>query len=127
MGCLRALPLAFISVLLTFSVRQALAWNIPTHMITGSIAHEIIRRENPSAVANVTAILEHRSWYVTRWQIQLSKLPQPERNEMLFMLAARWADDIRTQDRAQRRGLWHYINFPFKPEGERIEHKPRTL
>jgi hypothetical protein len=95
-------------------------------MITGSIAHEIIKRENPSAVANVTAILEHRSWYETSWQIQLSKLPEPERNEMLFMLAARWADDIRTQDRAQRRGLWHYINFPFKPEGEppSIESKP---
>ena len=37
---------------------------------------------------------------------------------MLFMLAARWADDIRTLDKAQSRLPWHYVDFPFKPEGE---------
>jgi S1/P1 Nuclease len=34
------------------------------------------------------------------------------------MQAARWADDIRTQDRTQNRPSWHYINLPFKPEGQ---------
>ena len=34
------------------------------------------------------------------------------------MQAARWADDIRIQDKAQNRSRWHYINFPFKPEGQ---------
>ena len=37
---------------------------------------------------------------------------------MLFMLAARWADDIRTLDKAESRLPWHYIDFPFKPAGE---------
>ena len=37
---------------------------------------------------------------------------------MLFMLAARWADDIRTLDKAQSRLPWQYVDFPFKPEGE---------
>jgi len=37
---------------------------------------------------------------------------------MLFMLAARWADDIRTLDKAQSRLPWHYVDFPFKPEAE---------
>ena len=37
---------------------------------------------------------------------------------MLFMLAARWADDIRTRDPAESHPLWHYVDFPFKPEGE---------
>jgi S1/P1 Nuclease len=36
---------------------------------------------------------------------------------MLFMLAPRWADDIR-RDNAQHRGPWHYINFSFKPDGQ---------
>jgi hypothetical protein len=31
--------------------------------------------------------------------------------ELLFMLAARWADDVRKSDRAQDRPQWHYINF----------------
>src|SRR6185295_2416528 len=38
--------------------------------------------------------------------------------EMLFMMAARWADDIRTQAKLQREVVWHFINWPFKPEGE---------
>src|ERR1044071_2628520 len=37
---------------------------------------------------------------------------------MLFLLAARWADDIRTLDKAESRLPWHYVDFPFKPEGE---------
>jgi S1/P1 nuclease len=48
----------------------------------------------------------------------LEKLPEAERDEMLFMLAARWADDIRTLEKAESRLLWHYIDFPFKPEHE---------
>ena len=48
----------------------------------------------------------------------MEKLPEPDRDEMLFMLAARWADDIRTRDKAESRLPWHYIDFPFKPEGE---------
>jgi len=40
----------------------------------------------------------------------------PDRDEMLFMLAPRWADDIRSRDKAQHRALWHYVNFPFKPD-----------
>src|SRR5215813_37164 len=34
------------------------------------------------------------------------------------MQAARWPDDIRTNDKQQHRALWHYINWPFKPEGQ---------
>jgi S1/P1 Nuclease len=37
---------------------------------------------------------------------------------VLFMPAARWADDVRIQDKAQNRPSWHYINLPFKPEGQ---------
>ena len=36
---------------------------------------------------------------------------------VLFVQAARWADDIRIQDKAQNRPRWHYINSPFRPEG----------
>jgi len=62
--------------------------------------------------------LEKNSWYETRWKSQLEKLPESERDEMLFILAACWADDIRTRDEAESHPPWHYIDFPFKPEGE---------
>jgi hypothetical protein len=48
----------------------------------------------------------------------MEKLSERERDEMLFMLAARWADDIRTRDKAESRLPWHYVDFPYKPEGE---------
>jgi hypothetical protein len=44
--------------------------------------------------------------------------PESERTEILFMLTARWADDIRRRDGEQDRPRWHYINLPFKPDGE---------
>ena len=34
------------------------------------------------------------------------------------MRAARWADDIRTKDPSLSHRLWHFVDFPFKPEGE---------
>jgi len=103
-----------------------LAWNIPGHMLSGAIAYQILQRESPTAIAAVRAMLEKNPWFETRWKSQLEKLPQAERDEMLFMLAARWADDIRTRDPAESHPLWHYVDFPFKPEGEpaSIETKP---
>jgi len=46
---------------------------------------------------------------------------------MLFMLAARWADDIRTRDKGESRLPWHYVDFPFKPEGERASIQAMEL
>jgi S1/P1 nuclease len=97
---------------------DGLAWNIPGHMLSGAIAYQILQRENPSTIPTVRPVLEKNSWYETRGKAQLDKQPASDRNEMLFMLAARWADDIRTRDKAESRLPWHYIDFPFKPEGE---------
>jgi hypothetical protein len=47
------------------------------------------------------------------------QFPVADHGLVLFMQAARWADDIRTRDKAQNRPPWHYINLPFKPEGHR--------
>jgi hypothetical protein len=50
---------------------------------------------------------------------RLHDVPVADHGLVLFMQAARWADDIRTRDKAQNRPPWHYINLPFKPEGHR--------
>ena len=99
---------------------QLWAWNIPGHMLSGAIAYQILQRENPSTITTVRSVLEKNPWYETRWKSQLEKLPRAERDEMLFMLAARWADEIRTDDKAESHPLWHYVDFPFKPEGEPV-------
>jgi hypothetical protein len=79
----------------------ALAWNTSIHMVHGAMTYQILRQENPSTIEAVRLILEKHPWHEKRWRGQLEKLPEAERNEMVFMLAARWAHDIRTKDRSQ--------------------------
>src|SRR5262249_19822303 len=45
---------------------------------------------------------------------------------VLFMQAARWADDIRMTDKQYHRALWHYINWPFKPEGQPVSVQTKS-
>jgi hypothetical protein len=49
---------------------------------------------------------------------RLQEVPAADRDMVLFMQVARWPDDIRIKDRQHNRGPWHYINWPFKPEGQ---------
>ena len=107
----------FLAILIMLPL-GALAWNIPGHMLSGAIAYQILQQESPATIPIVRSILEKNPWYETRWKPQLEKLPEIERDEMLFMLAARWADDIRIKDPSLSRPLWHFVDFPFKPEGE---------
>jgi hypothetical protein len=97
---------------------DGLAWNIPGHMLSGAIAYQILQQQTPGTIPIIRSVLEKNPWFDTRWKSQLQKLPDTERDGVLFMLAARWADDIRIRDKAESHSPWHYIDFPFKPEGE---------
>ena len=44
-------------------------------------------------------------------------MAQQDQERMLFMLAARWADDVRG-DKAFDHPAWHYIDYPYKPKGQ---------
>jgi S1/P1 Nuclease len=105
-------------VLLTLAVfpLPALAWNIPGHMLSAAIAYQVLQQENPQTIEKVKTLLEKHPWYANQWQARLQDVPVADRDQVLFMQASRWADDIRTQDKAQNRPSWHYINLPFKPE-----------
>jgi hypothetical protein len=103
---------------------SASGWNTPTHMVTGAIAYRTLESESPRTVSVIQTLLEKHPWDADRWRDNVEKLPESQRGEMLFMLAARWADDIRAQANLQREVRWHYINFPFKPTGEPEEIKP---
>jgi hypothetical protein len=96
----------------------AFAWNIPGHLLSAIVTYQFLRQENPKTIEKVKAVLEKHPWYANQWQARLQDIPTAERDLVSFMQAARWADDIRTQDKAQNRPSWHYINLPFKPEGQ---------
>ena len=63
-------------------------------------------------------MLEKNPRYTNQWQARLQDVPVVDHGLVLFMQAARWADDIRIRDKAQNRPSWHYINWPFKPAGQ---------
>jgi hypothetical protein len=107
-------------VLFTLTVLPlpASAWNIPGHMLSAAITYQILLQQNPSTIEKVKAVLEKHPWYANQWQARLQDVPVADHGLVLFMQASRWPDDIRTQDKAQNRPSWHYINLPFKPDGQ---------
>jgi S1/P1 Nuclease len=111
--------LAFVVVIMVTALPlPASAWNIPGHMLSGAIAYQVLRQENPQIVEQVKSVLVKHPWYANQWQARLQDVPIADRDIVLFMQAARWADDIRIRDKQYHRRSWHYINWPFKPEGQ---------
>jgi S1/P1 Nuclease len=109
-------------VLLTLTLLPlpAFAWSIPGHMLSAAIAYQVLQRESPQTIDKVKAVLEKHPWYANQWQARMQDTPVSDRDMVLFMQAARWADELRITDRQHHRGLWHYINWPFKPEGQPV-------
>ena len=97
---------------------SAYAWNRATHMATGSIAYRELMTNSPQTAARIVTILKQHPEYRTRWAGKLNDptLSEQERNEYLFMLAARWPDDVRGKDNPYDHPTWHYVNFIYAPE-----------
>ncbi len=95
----------------------AFAWNKPGHMVSAAIAYAELKEKNPDTITAIVALLQSLPESKSKWRGKLEDVAPEDRELFLFMLAARWADDIRG-DRAYDRGDWHYINYPFKPKDE---------
>lgn len=102
----------------------ALGWNKAGHMTSGAIAYQVLKKESPATIARVVALLKEHPWYELRWEARLRDVPAADRDVYLFMLAARWADDARS-DQEFHHAEWHYINYPFRPASEGKEVKTR--
>jgi S1/P1 Nuclease len=87
-------------------------------MLSAALAYQVLRQENPPTIEKVKVVLEKHPWYANQWQARLQDVPVADLDMVLFMQVARWADDIRLRDKQHHRALWHYINWPFKPEGQ---------
>jgi S1/P1 Nuclease len=96
----------------------ASAWNIPGHMLSGIIAYQVLQQENPQTIEKVKAVLKNHPWYSNQWYARFQDVPVADHGLVLFIQAARWPDELRITDRQYHRGPWHYINWPFKPEGQ---------
>jgi hypothetical protein len=101
------------------AVSSACAWNKAGHMVSGALAYADLKQSNPQTLARVIALLKSHPQFQTTWAPRLAQghLSPEEQELYLFMLAARWPDDIRG-DPTFHHGAWHYINLPYKPEGQ---------
>lgn len=111
---MKARILALIALALFSS--PAMAWNRAGHMTTGAIAYGELQQTAPDKVQKVIALLKLHPEFGSRWQPELDKAPltTKEKDQYLFMLAARWPDDIRGGTDFDR-PTWHYVNLPFTP------------
>ncbi len=86
-------------------------------MVTGAIAYDELLKTSPATIARAVGILRQHPQYDSRWKPQLSGMNEQGQERLLFMLAARWPDDIRG-DSAFDHPEWHYIDYPYKPPGQ---------
>ncbi len=105
-----------------FLVESAQAWNKAGHMVAATIAYHSLQQLSLQSLERAVNLLRKHPDYKRRWRRRVSShAHESDRQIHLFMLASRWADDIRSSrhpshDRDQ--ASWHYINFPFKPKGQ---------
>lgn len=101
---------------LTYSM--ALAWNKPTHMAIGAIAYQDLQKTSPKTVNRVVALLKQHPYFQKQWmpKIDSLQLSVDAQQEYLFMLAARWPDDIRNKDAYHDHSSWHYIDYIYAPQ-----------
>lgn len=106
------------------------AWNKAGHMVTGAVAYKVMQQEHPLALAKVIALLKEHPRYESHWEVQIHRpfVPAEDRDMYLFMLAARWADDVRNDPDYYPPGenldRIHYINMPFLVPGSPSDIQP---
>src|SRR5687767_2448954 len=113
-------PLFLLPLLWLLAAGSALAWNKAGHMTTGAIAYRELKAADPAALAKVIAALRLHPQYAQYWQKTVEEFPGEDGEIILFMFAARWADDVRGRPEFHRE-VWHYINYPYRPPSTATE------
>ena len=86
---MKRLSIALCLALLTLS-RTAAAWNSAGHMMIAAVAYEKL---TPAAHARVSSLLQLNPDY-PRW---VSRASREERDEVAFVMAATWPDEIKSE------------------------------
>jgi S1/P1 Nuclease len=110
--------------------RTAFAWNSFGHMMIAAVAYEHL---TPAAQTRVSQLLQLNPDY-PKW---VAHTPKEERDELAFVVAATWADNIKSEpgyqddgerptspDAARNSGYadhlqhryWHFIDLPFSQD-----------
>ena len=147
---LKVLGIVFIAVVAAFCSDQAFAWNDHGHMTVAYLAYQ---RLTPVARARVNMLLKlnpkYNDWAATV-DTQVPGAAAADKDMMIFMIAATWADGIKrdsayTQDGSQggnrpdgspdptrntgyddmlMHKYWHFIDTPFSRDGSALPATP---
>jgi S1/P1 Nuclease len=107
-----------VALMIGYVPRPAYAWNKPGHMVVAAIAYrELQRTGNQAVIDKVVGKLKVHPDFNKRFGPKLVNVASEDRDLYLFMLAARWSDDIRDVQHSDDDKPAHFIDNPFVPPG----------
>src|SRR5712691_5810382 len=71
------------------------AWNRSGHMVIASLAYRDLAQNHPIQLKHWIRTLKKHPKFAELWKPILNELDAADRDEALFLLAARWPDDAR--------------------------------
>jgi hypothetical protein len=91
------------------------AWDHGGHMCVAAIAYTDLKAHNPTQIPKIVSILKKHPDYAAKWKAHVDAAG-PDKDLVLFMLAARWPDDIKSwyakTNASEIHKPWHYVNLP---------------
>lgn len=112
---MRALIAFFSGICFLAAAPMAQAWNKSGHMTSAAIAYTDLKERNPAVIVKVVEVLKQHPHFKSDWAPLLEGVPAGDRDQYLFMLAAKWPDDVRTQHTQYHVTEWHFVNIPYRP------------
>ncbi|MGO9568743.1 MAG: S1/P1 nuclease [Desulfomonilaceae bacterium] len=114
---MRSVIALFSGICFLLAAQVVQAWTKPGHMVSAAIAYADLKEQHPEVLAKVIEVLKQHPQFESKWAPKLEQVPAEDRDLYLFMLAARWSDDVRKKYPEYDRPAWHYVNMPFRPGG----------
>lgn len=140
---------AFLSVTLCVSATQSFAWNGFGHMVVADVAYRDLKAHAPQLLPRIDTLLRLNPNY-SKW---IAGVPKRMRQEVAFVQAAHWADDIKYSgsgyeadgnnggdtgvepvagynlgyapaDKAMHK-YWHFVDAGFSPDGTPVLATPK--
>ena len=108
---------------LLWPAAPVLGWSFAGHMLCGSRVYTLLRERDPGQVAEWATVLRAHPHYAGEWRAICAELPPEREAEVLFMLAARWPDDVRDPPwrAVHHRRAWHFVNYTLRFPGAPAE------
>ncbi len=142
------MPRSLFALVLAAAAMPALAWDSFGHMVVADLAWRDLKANAPGQLARVDALLKLNPGY-SKW---IKGVPASARQEVAFVQAAHWADDIKSahsgyvadganggdtgvepvasynlgyapKDKAMHK-YWHFVDAGFSPDGTPIAATP---